>query len=402
MRVLHVIPSVAPRDGGPSAAIGPMCRALSEQGIDLLLVSTDADGTERLNVPVNQPTTWQGAPALFFRRNFSESFKFSRGLAAWIKTHVREFDVVHIHAVLSHASMVTAAAARRAGIPYVIRPLGTLAPWSLTQHSFRKRALLMMGARHLLQSAAAIHCTSESERREIQATFGLRQGIVIPLGIDPVALETEPVSWPERERDPYVLALSRIHPKKNLEALIDAFAEVVGAGTADSSRWRLVLAGTGDPAYQAALASLIRQRGVEDRVSFVGWVDGVQKRELIRRASLFALLSLHENFGLSVLEAQAAGVPALVSESVDLAEAIAEARSGWVCALNRRDLTTALARALGEAAARRSMSGSARHLAASYTWPMVAARLVTLYNATHQPPHMIRADSNRPSDVTVV
>src|SRR4051812_48377431 len=113
MRALHVIPAVAVRYGGPSAAIVPMCRALIEQGIDAQIATTDADGDATLAVPLGTTTSWEGVPAIFFRRNISEAFKYSRGMAAWLDGHVASFDVVHIHAVLSHAPLAAAAACRR-------------------------------------------------------------------------------------------------------------------------------------------------------------------------------------------------------------------------------------------------------------------------------------------------
>src|SRR6476660_1118503 len=119
MRILHVIPAVAARYGGPSAAVVPMCDALTKSGVETLIVATNADGNGRLNVPVGQRTTWQGVPALFFERDFSESFKYSSGLARWLRSHVREFDVVHIHAVLSHSCLSAARACRVNHVPFV-------------------------------------------------------------------------------------------------------------------------------------------------------------------------------------------------------------------------------------------------------------------------------------------
>jgi glycosyltransferase involved in cell wall biosynthesis len=357
-----------------------MCRALAAQGVEPLIVATDADGDGRLDVPIAEPTTWDGVSAIFFKRDFSESFKYSRGLSQWLTANVRTFDVIHVHALMSHTSLAAAAAARRFEIPYVIRPLGTLAPWSLQQNRFRKRLLLMLRARQLLHGAAAIHCTSEQERRDLESGFGLTRCVVIPLGIDPAVIDEAPVPFAERDRDPYVLAVSRIHPKKNLETLIEAFLDVADSG--DLSRWRLVVAGTGDAGYQSTLEALVRRRQGERQVTFAGWVDGDQKRQLIRHASVFALASLHENFGMSVLEAQAAGVPALISDHVDLAPAITGGRSGWVVAPLRSQLTEALAHALRDSTTRAEMGRAARTLASAYAWPIIAARLTSLYQAT--------------------
>ncbi len=143
--------------------------------------------------------------------------------------------------------------------------------------------------------------------------------VVIPLGVDPAFFSAPEPAWSERNRDRYVLAVSRLHPKKNLEALIEAF---VDEASRREEAWRLVIAGTGEPHYVERLQSIRDRRTDRNRrVSFPGWVDGARKRELIARASLFALASLHENFGVSVLEALASGVPAFLSTEVDLSDA---------------------------------------------------------------------------------
>jgi glycosyltransferase involved in cell wall biosynthesis len=376
MRVLHVIPSVAPRYGGPSTAVGPMCRALMEHGVDSLILTTNADGDSRLAVPCGSRTTWQGVPAIFFERDFSESFKYSSGLAHWLRDHVSEFDVVHVHAVLSHACLAATASCRRAGVPYVLRPLGTLAPWSLSQKGLKKRIVLALGGRRAIQSAGAIHCTSEEERRGIEQAFPGARGVVIPLGVDSVFLDAPEVSWAERNADPYVLAMSRLHPKKNLEALIEAFLAV---GSRLSEPWRLVIAGSGEPEYVARLHAFVREQAGSSRVSFPGWVEGEQKRELIRNASVFALASRHENFGISVLEALASGVPAVLSQHVDLSDIVRAARAGWIVDTSVETLCVGLAEALGSRDERSARAGAARKLAKRFAWSDIAGDLVDLY-----------------------
>lgn len=374
MRALHVIPAVASRYGGPSAAIAPMCRALAARGVDTLIVSTNADGRTQLPVVVGKPTRWDGVPALFFERQFSESFKYSPALARWIREHAREFDVVHIHAVLSHACLAAAAACRRQGIPYVVRPLGTLAPWSLGQKSLKKRALLRLGAARAVLDASVIHCTSQEERRGIEAEFPGARCAVVPLGIDPEWLDP-PVDASGPNADPYILTISRLHPKKNLDTLIEAFLGVRSA----QGGWRLVIAGSGEADYATALRDLARERGGATSVSFPGWIDGADKRALIRNASAFALTSFHENFGVSVLEAMAAGVPPVVSSSVDLAADIAAARAGWVVNTSLDSIRAGLADAMGSATERVFRGNAARRLATRFAWPVIAHDLIALY-----------------------
>jgi glycosyltransferase involved in cell wall biosynthesis len=357
-----------------------MCNALVAAGVDTLILTTDADGEGTLDVPVGEPTAWCGVPALFFNRNFSESFKYSRGLARWLRRHVAEFDVVHIHAVLSHACLSAASACRAHHVPYVLRPLGTLAPWSLRQKAFRKRVTLALGARRAILAAGAVHCTSDEERRGVERAFPGVNGVVIPLGIDDAFFDTTPLDGLQGNVDPYVLALSRIHPKKNLEALIEAFLAAAGS---QREPWRLVIAGDGEPRYVEQLRQLAAKSGGNGRVTFAGWVDGAKKRALIQHASLFALTSLHENFGVSVLEALASGVPAILSAEVDLADPVREHAAGWVVQPTVEAIRTGLADAFSRPAERSARGAAARKLARRFAWPDIAAELVDLYERLH-------------------
>lgn len=372
MRVLHVIPAVAARYGGPSEAIAPMCAALNRRGIDTLTLTTSADGPRALDVALAQPTTWKGTPALFFERNLSEAFKYSRRLASWARAHTREFDIVHVHGALSHAPLAAAAAARHSSVPYIVRPLGTLASWSLGEKPWRKRLLLALGAQRMLQRATAIHCTSDEERDDVRARLGLSQGVVIPLGVDVVPGDETAVG---PDRAPVVLFMSRLHPKKQVARLIDAFA---AARARIAPAWTLVIAGDGDAEYVATLkAHAARVAG--DAIEFAGWVSGDRRRELLNRAALFALPSEHENFGLAALEAMAAGVPVVLSPRVELAGAVISAGAGWISRTDGAALAETLADAMADAEMRRRRGAAARQLAGGYSWDRVAERLEILY-----------------------
>ncbi|HVF23057.1 MAG TPA: glycosyltransferase, partial [Pyrinomonadaceae bacterium] len=114
MRVLHVIPSVSERSGGPATAIVPMCRALRHRGVEVLLATTSHGFTRK---DTDQTDEYKGVPARFFPVQVGESFKYSRPFAAWLAVNVREFNLVHIHAVFNHACVAAAAACRNTGVP---------------------------------------------------------------------------------------------------------------------------------------------------------------------------------------------------------------------------------------------------------------------------------------------
>ena len=368
MRVLHVIPSVSERSGGPAIAIIPMCRALMREGIEVLLVTTDA-GLPGTNGDVVE---YKGVPSRFFHSQWGESFKYSRPMASWLNTNMRNFGLAHIHAVFNHSSVAAARACRDAGVPYVIRPLGTLDPWSMTQKSLRKRLFWQVSGKVMLQRAAAVHYTSEAEKLSTEEPLGLNHGKVIALGT-----ETSITSYnladhfPELAGDPYVLVLSRLHPKKGLDVLIDAFQSL----GEKFSRWRLVLAGDGPSEY----VSRLKNKVVGDRILFTGWLEGERKEAVLGGASLLVLPSYQENFGLCVMEALAHSVPVLVSPNVNLATEIAAANAGWIATIDKDALAAKLGEALSdeEELARRGRAG--RQLSQKYSWENAGRDLAKLY-----------------------
>jgi glycosyltransferase involved in cell wall biosynthesis len=382
MRVLHVIPAVAARYGGPSSAVVGMCRALRDVGVETLVATTDADGPSRLDVPYGRPVDRDGVPMIFFRRALSEAFKWSGGLSRWLSRHVADFDAVHVHAVFSHSSIAAGRAARRHAVPYIVRPLGTLDPWSLERRPVEKRALLRLGVRSLIDGAAAMHYTSADEMRLAERAVSPRAaGVVIPIGIDDAYFQR---MAPSTGNDtPYVLSLSRLDPKKGLDVLIEAFHSC--AATLPDGRARLIIAGDGDPAMVERLRALASAGPGKSRVDFVGWVSGARKLELVRGASVFALTSHQENFGISVAEAMAAGAPALVTPGVNLGADIERAAAGWVVPQNARAVSAALVQALSDRAEREKRGAHARELAEAFRWTRVAEALGALYEGVARP-----------------
>lgn len=380
LKVLHVIPAVAPRYGGPSRAVLEMCRGLAETGLYPTLAATDADGKGRLDVPLQRLIDYQGLPSIFFRRDFSEGFKYSSSLARWLEGAVAGFDVVHIHAVFSHSSLAAARSCRRRGVPYVVRPLGSLDPWSLRYKRCRKRLLWHLGVLQMLKGAAALHYTSRAEQRQSEETLASGKGVVIPLGTSPPVPECS-VSpprrfWPELGESPYVLVLSRIDPIKGLEPLLEAFLDL---GT-EFRQWKLVVAGDGEREYVDGLKQWVRELGESDRIWFTGWLEEERKRAALKGAALLALTSLHENFGIVVLEGLAAGVPVLITPQVALAQEVAEFGAGWVVPLQAAEIQRGLAQALRNEPERIRRGRLGQKLVRErFQWKEISSRLGRLY-----------------------
>ena len=212
----------------------------------------------------------------------------------------------------------------------------------------------------------------------------MERGVVIPLGVDDNVFQAESAEnaflnkYSLLQQSPYLLTLCRLHPKKNLEVLIQTFLNLTAQP--EFQAWKFVIAGDGEAEYVDRLKHSVQQHGGTDRVLFVGWLQGDEKLGALRGADLFALPSYQENFGLSVVEAMACGVPVFISEQVNLADEVTKAGAGWVVKLENGALYESLLEALRNKQARIERGNAARNLVRMrFTWPVVANELVGLY-----------------------
>jgi glycosyltransferase involved in cell wall biosynthesis len=370
-----------------------MCRTLSEQGVGVLLATTDADGQGRLPVQIRIESEYRGVRTIFFPARLGERFNYSATLARWLDDNVEKFDVVHVHAVFSHPCLAAARACRKHSVPYIVRPLGSLDPWSMRQKALRKRLMWQMAARRMLRGAAFVHYTTNEEKRLAENSLALEHGVVIPLGVDLEAIQDRAPgsifrdAHPSLRDKPYVLALSRIHLKKNYELLIEAFLSL--AKRPELERWRLVIAGNGDADYLSSLRALTERLGGGDKVIFAGWLEGAAKASALQDASLFALPSRQENFAIAAVESLACEVPVVVSEHVNLAPEIAQAGGGWVASIESGgesggepgDFSRALAEAMSDDGERRRRGVAGKlYVEQTLSWTRAAEELSKLYS----------------------
>jgi glycosyltransferase involved in cell wall biosynthesis len=318
MRVLHVVHSLDQRYGGPLRAV----LDLSARSIELNLDS-EVLGFGPLSIPDNPlpPERIHQLPL-----GFPRVYNFSPGLGKWIEQNLARFDGVILHGMWLYQNWTFLKACRQAGIPYVCFPHGMLEPWALYRQGFFKRvkktAYWLLRERTVFRHASAVFFTTERERKLAQVTFALPPSsfIVVPYGVGgSLRTATQPAN-PELAMPAYqriALFLGRVHPKKNVEFLIEAWAR----SNPDPS-WLLIVAGPAEPRYQRRLDRLTRRYRVQNRVRFVGSVAGMDKSYLLGRAAWFLLPSKQENFGISVLEAINAGCPVAISDQVYIADSL--------------------------------------------------------------------------------
>lgn len=380
MKVLHVIPSVGPLRGGPSVAALAMGRAIAEEGVECHLVSTNDNGDGLLDVPTGEWIRHGGVKTCFFCRRsaffkaFNE-FQIGTGFREWLDAHIRDYDLLHVHALFSHLPSSAMGIARRHGIPYVLRPLGILESYSLGRSAWKKRLFLAFCDQANICGASAIHLTSDRER-EVSIIPGKAPKWVVPLGVEiPGGVTATGGGSPPR-----IVFLSRWHEKKRIGMLLEALA-----GLRDLE-WSLVLAGAGEEELTRRIHAQVRRCGLEDRVSFPGFVSGADKWGLLAGADVFVLPSASENFGIAVAEALAIGVPAVISRHVALAGEVEASQAGWIC--GEEDLARQLREALGDAEERRRRGRNAAKLArGKFSWKSCAETLVAGYRGLLENSH---------------
>ena len=374
MRVLHVIPSAAPVDGGPNVAVRAIARGLSRRGIEVTVAATNAAGAKSLDVPLGTPVIDDGAVFRFFARSVPGSWKFSWPMTRWLWANAGSYDVVHVHALFSYATIPGCRAAAHVPVPYVLRPLGTLSDWSLGHRRWKKRPYYALLERSHLEMASAIHVTSDAEADDVARLGYGDRARVIPLGVD---VADRPPRKTPAGTSLRLLFLSRLHGKKNIPLLLRAIANASDA----PRRIELTIAGGGEPGYREQLVALAAQLGLGDRVTFLGHVEGSAKTRAFAEADCFVLPSAHENFGLAVAEAMAAGLPAIVSPGVALSGDVSAAGAGLVTDATESALASAIAWTAEHPAALVEMGDRAWQLAhRSLSWETTCARLASLYD----------------------
>ena len=380
LKVLHVIPSISPRRGGPSQAAIEMVNALRLRHVDASILTTNDDCESLLtDLPIGGWTSYCGVPVLAFPRwnppiRVLKEYIFSSRLNRWFPGNIRNFDIIHVHALFSYPSTVAMMHARRARIPYLLRTIGQLSPWSLAQSKLRKQLMLKLVERRNLDSASLLHFTTTRERDECFTAFGQSfPSLVLPLG---VRLPSPLPAIKSKSDGLRLLFLSRLHPKKQLEVLLKGLA--LFQSDNPQAIWQLDIAGTGEPAYLASLQKLAIQLNLSHRCRWLGHVQGDAKTSLLQQADWFLLPSAAENFGIAVVEAMAAGTPVIVSPQVAVADLIVAAGAGLVCPSDPASICKILiTHYQGPTSAMRM---AARSLAEStFSWGSVADQLETHY-----------------------
>lgn len=279
-------------------------------------------------------------------------------------------DCLHLHGIWMYPSAAASRWTRRTGRPYFISPHGMLDPWITGRGKLKKALARTVYERGGWQRATALHALTPREARDIQRESGRADCVVIP--------NAGPEPHPARRAEmppPVVIYIGRIHAKKNLLALVEAWAL---ARRPDGAR--LVIAGWGDAPDSADLETAVRKS--DGSVEFAGPTYGAAKAALLGSGRFMVLPSHSEGLPMAILEAWANGVPTIMTAECNLDEGFA-AGAALECGYDTGAIAMRLEQALAlDADAWRLMSDAALELARErFSARAIAARWAEVYAA---------------------
>lgn len=318
-KVLHIIPSLAAVHGGPTTAVVEMMETMNAMGYSNAVALSDDDGRGR-RLAVNAPERQIKGRFYFPKR--CDFYTFTPTMSGWLNTHIADFDLVHIHGLFSYVNILAGGACRRQNIPYIVTPHGMANRYGMRHKPFRKMISFRLFERRLLKHAHMIHLTSHDEASDFGHLNIITATRIIPLAVRSVdENKTDAMKVGQKDKTlPYqILYMGRVHPTKNIEAVIAALAQ------SEMANYHLNICGDGDPKYSAQLKAYAKHLGVAEQITWCGFVSGREKTEFFANSDIFILPSFSESFGVSAIEALSAGLPSVLSSHVANAKTLGHA-----------------------------------------------------------------------------
>lgn len=372
MRILQVSSFYYPelKFGGPPLKIHALSKGLRQHGheVSVLTFSEDAARTGE--------TDYDGVSVRYLPWAGTGLRQWPRDRAA-IARAVQMADVVHVHGLYNLLGPLALVAARRAGKPCVLEPLGMFTPRGRNQ--WVKRLYHRAFTHRMARQARVVIATSPQEFKELEPLGQPPKLVLRRNGIDVETFAKLPsadifrrkLGIPADRR--VVLFLGRLSPVKNLEQFIEAFARVRLANTT------LALVGPAEPDYEARLRALAQRLGIAGDVAFAGALYDEEKLSALAAADLFVMPSLIESYGNAVAEAVAAGRPVLLTDTCGIAPAIHE-RAGLAVPLGVETLAHGL-RTMLDPAERARLTSRRAEVVAQLSWAEPLRQMDEIYRS---------------------
>ena len=356
-----------------------LAQSLSSTGIALDLITTLAGNHRTLTQPTGQ---WlqQGSYRLrYFPCLHYRDFIFSRALLDWLSQNASNYDLVHTHTLFCPLVSWAARICHRQKIPYVITPHGMLEPWAFSSKAWKKKLYYQLIEEETLTQAAAIQGIASIEVNNFGIYPFTTIKFLVPNGIRGQDFQRLPSpqvfysAFPDTENKPLILFLARIDPKKGLDLLAPAFAQV----KQKFPTAHLVVAGPDSIGFQSTAEKYFIQAGCREAVTFTGMLSGELKHSALAAAQVYVSPSYSEGFSMSVLEGMASGLPCVITTGCNFPEAANVAK---IVPVGQQQIAEALNWCLANPGEACAMGQKARQfIFEKYTWDKTARQMITVY-----------------------
>ncbi|MEL7111458.1 MAG: glycosyltransferase [Pseudomonadota bacterium] len=364
---LHVVPGLGQSQGGPSYSVPRLCRALNEAGTPTQLLAVDQDGDP----------PFDDVEADLMKADYSTwpilgSLRLSRQMKHELERRSRACANVHVHGFWLMPNVYAGHAARRNNRPTIVSPRGMLSQQALAFSKPKKDLFWTLFQRSAYKSAAVWHATSEQEADDIRQ-FGIEAPIaIIPNGVDSPDLDQAPLPVTSEKT---IVFLSRLHPKKGLTNLVQAWAELAP----EFPHWQVKIIGPDEAGEADRLRGQIRNLGLAS-IGVHEPIFGDAKWQELARAELFVLPTQSENFGIAVAEALCAGTPAIVTNRAPWSDLVTQ-KCGWSIEYGAAPLAEALRHAMGLTSEERAQMGARGRawMKLDFGWNRIAEDMSKVY-----------------------
>jgi glycosyltransferase involved in cell wall biosynthesis len=372
--------------GGPVRSVSALCEGLAGAGMEVTVLTTDANGAGELEVPKATPLDLEGVRVYYYPRLYPRlagGYYYSPGLLGALANQVKNFDVMYISATWTH-SMFAARIAHSGGVPFLLSPRGSFMNWSMSQRPLKKRAYLWLIERSLINKAAAVHCTTQLEANQLRQWHFSPPVVTIPNAMDINPFLELPSRGKLRAslgippEGTLSLFVGRLHKMKRLDLMVRSFAPVAkkmpGA--------HLLIVG---PEYDGSgkkAQALALELGLRDQVHFAGMLTGTDLLQAYADADLKVLVSYRENFAMVVAEAMAAGLPVLVTPEIGLAAEVVKGGAGVCVSSQSEEIAPAWMHLLANPDLRKTMGQKGRRLSKNnFSADVVAKKMLNFLSA---------------------
>ena len=350
MKILYVINQISDWSGD-SSLLWLSAKLLKKRGHEVAIATTDGNPfrdqesfkkysktIEKLSNSNEDIVMINDIPVFPVHCISSHFGMYSLNAGKVAKKIVKNFDIIHVYSWYHHIGIEFFKVAKKYNIPLVFTAMATLQSDAQSFYKTQKSIVDLFFTKEIIDYASILHSVGHSEIESYIKYGGKKEKIIqIENGINLKDFElTNPSDILQKINilnKPYILFLSRIHPKKGLELLLTSFNELSHI----NNEIFLVIAGSGESDYVQKVKKIVQDLGLTNKVKFTGLVSHDEKLTLLKSAKLFSLISKSDIHPVAVQEALTMGIPVVISKESDYPE-VEEYKDGILVDLDFKEI----------------------------------------------------------------